>query len=166
MARQPTRMHIYYMSGPHIRLCRNVVLLLALLATSLSVPAAQAVVDPADVPTPLAKALEIYKKDGVSRFIDTLVSGGPLEGNREIGMQMRVLEKIEKYYGDYQSYDVLQIRRLSASTRLVYFMLNYRKGPVFGTLTAYNTGERETVTSFRFHTKAEKIFPEALLVNR
>ena len=137
---------------------------LALTTAMLLSPAAQAGVNTAAIPGALTKALSIYKKDGPRAFINALVSGGPLEGNKEMRMEILVVEKIEKYYGAYQSYDILQINRLSDSTRLVYFLLNYHKGPVFGTLTAFNNGGRETITSFQFHTKAEKIFPEALLV--
>ena len=118
----------------------------------------------ADLPQPLTKALAIYKKGGTEGFINALVSGGPLEGNREIQMQVLVLEKMEKYYGAYQSFQVLHVNRLSDTTRLIYFLMNFQKGPVFGKLTAYRNGDRETVTSFRFHTKADEIFPESLLV--
>lgn len=133
-------------------------------ATLLSAPA-QSGVNTAAIPGALTKALTIYKKDGPRAFVNALVGGGPLEGNKEMRMEILVLEKIEKYYGAYQSCDILQINKMSDSTRLVYFLLNYQKGPVFGTLTAFNNDGRETITSFQFHTKAEKIFPEALLLS-
>lgn len=138
-----------------------IALALALCAVS---PPAPAGTDVAEVPRPLSKALSIYKKGGVESFIRTLVSGGPLEGNQELHMQAMVLEKIEKYYGAYRSFQILHVTRLSGSTRLIYFLMNYEKGPVFGKLTAYKNGDEETITSFRFHTKPDKIFPEALLV--
>lgn len=118
-----------------------------------------------DIPEPLSKALTIYKNGGLKGFINALVKGGPLEGNQEMRQQVAVLEKMEQYYGAYQSYDIMLINRLSDSTRLIYFILNYEKGPVFGMLTAYKIGKDETITSFVFHTKAEKVFPETLLVN-
>jgi hypothetical protein len=139
-------------------------LALVLAVCVLSSPAVRAGADTADIPRPLGKALSIYKKGGIEGFIRTLVSGGPLEGNQELHMQALVLEKIEKYYGAYQSFQVLHVTRLSGSTRLIYFLMNYEKGPVFGKLTAYKNGDRETITSFRFHTKPDKIFPDALLV--
>lgn len=149
----------------HKRFYTNLLMALTLTAGTLLSPAAQAGVNTAAIPGALTQALSIYKKDGPRAFIHALVSGGPLEGNKEMRMEILVLEKIEKYYGAYQSYDILQINRLSDSTRLVYFLLNYQKGPVFGTLTAFNNGGRDTITSFQFHTKAEKIFPQALLVS-
>jgi len=143
------------------------VVMTALLLTTYLVPAAYAAGGKAtDIPRPFSQALSAYKKEGISGFMTALVHGSPLEGNREMRQQEQVLEKIEAYYGHYQSYDILRVNRLSESTRLIYFLLNYEKGPVFGTLTAFKSGDRETITSFQFHTKAEKIFPESLLIGR
>jgi len=137
-----------------------------LLTTCLALPAYAANGKATDVPQPFSQALSMYKKEGIPEFMAALVSGSPLEGNREMRQQEQVLEKIEAYYGRYQSYDILRVNKLSDSTRLIYFLLNYEKGPVFGTLTAFKSGDRETITSFQFHTKAEKIFPESLLIGR
>lgn len=146
--------------------CNYLWVAVALLAWAWMPPMARAGADTADLPRPLGHALAIYKKGGTEGFINALVEGGPLEGNQEIHMQVLVLEKMEKYYGAYQSFQILHVNRLSDTTRLIYFLMNYQKGPVFGKLTAYKNGGRETITSFRFHTKADKIFPEALLVGR
>jgi len=143
------------------------VVVAALLVTTCLVPPAYAADGKAtNVPRPFSQALSTYKKEGISGFMTALVNGSPLEGNREMRQQEQVLEKIEAYYGHYQSYDILRINKLSESTRLIYFLLNYEKGPVFGTLTAFKNGDRETITSFQFHTKAEEIFPDSLLVGR
>ena len=145
----------------------RLVLVAALLVTTyLASPAYAADPDALDVPRPFSQALSTYKKEGIRGFMTALVRGSPLEGNREMRQQEQVLEKIEAYYGRYQSYDILRVNKLSESTRLIYFLLNYEKGPVFGTLTAFKNGDRETITSFQFHTKAEKIFPESLLIGR
>ena len=137
---------------------------LVLVVCALMLPPAQAGEDTVDIPRPLSKALSIYKKGGTEGFINALVSGGPLEGNQDMHTQVLVLEKMEKYYGAYQSLQILHVNRLSGSTRLIYFLMNYQKGPVFGKLTAYKNGGLETITSFQFHTKPETIFPEALLI--
>ena len=139
--------------------------ILVSLVWVMSFSLAHADTKPVEIPQPLAKALSSYKQDGIRGFITTLVDGSPLEGNQEMRTQVAILEKIEQFYGPYQSYEVLQVNPLSNSTRLVYFLLNYQKGPVFGRLTAFNNGGRETITSFEFHTKAEKALPEALLVS-
>lgn len=139
---------------------------LALPASALLLPTAPAAAAPAGIPRPLSQALQEYKEGGIQRFINTLLSGSPLEGHKEMRQQVRVLEQLKGYYGTYQSFDLLHVNELSKSTRLVYFLLNYEKGPVFGKLTVFDDGDRETITSFRFHTKPEEIFPEALLVGR
>lgn len=142
----------------------RLITVMALVMTAcLACPVHAALGETTDVPRPLLQALSTYKKAGIQGFMSALMKGSPLEGNQEIRQQVQVLEKLESYYGHYQSYDIVHITKLSESTRLVYFLLNYEKGPVFGTATAFQTGDRETITSFQFHTKAEKIFPESLL---
>ena len=118
-----------------------------------------------DIPQPLADALAVYKKGDVRQFINTLVKDGPMAGNVEIKSQIATLEKIEMYYGKYQSYDILNIKRLSDSIRLVYLIINFEKGAVFGKLVAFKNKDKETVSSFVFHTKPEKVLPEALLLS-
>jgi hypothetical protein len=137
----------------------------AILVGALLAPTVEAGVRAEDTPERLIKALSIYKKEGIQGFINALVRGSPMEGNQVIRKQVLILEKLERYYGAYLSYDIVHINTLSDSTRLIYFMLNYEKGPVFGRLTAFRNGDRETITSFQFHTKAEEIFPEPLLVS-
>lgn len=145
---------------------KNLILIAVIFVLfSLFISPANSSVKTADIPQPLTKALAVYKNGGLQGFINALVKGGPLAGNQEMRQQVVILEKIEKYYGAYQSYDILLVNPLSDSTRLIYFLLNYDKGPVFGMLTAYKNGNDESITSFVFHTKAEKIFPETLLVS-
>ena len=142
-----------------------ILLVVTFLLFSICFSPANSSVKTSDIPQPLTTALAVYKNGGLQGFINALVKGGPLAGNKEMRQQVAILEKIERYYGAYQSYDILLINQLSDSTRLIYFLLNYDKGPVFGVLTAYKIGNEESITSFVFHTKAEKVFPEALLVS-
>ena len=119
-----------------------------------------------DIPQPLTEALSAYKAKGVRQFINTLVKDGPMEGNIEIRTQIATLEKIEQFYGNYRSFDILNIKRLSDSSRLIYLILNFEKGAVFGKLVSYKNNRKETVSSFVFHTKPEKVYPESLLISR
>lgn len=154
-----------YMKSIHKHSHNRLLASLTLLVCALLLPPAQASVKTTDIPQPLSKALSIYKKDGIQGFITALARGSPFEGHNEIRKQVLILEKIEAYYGAYQSVDILHINTLSDSTRLIYFLVNYNKGPVFGKLITFKNGSREMITSFEFHTKAEKIFPDTLLVS-
>ena len=119
-----------------------------------------------DIPPPLSRALAVYKSDGARQFISTLVKDGPMEGNIEIRQQIAILDKVEMYYGRYQSFDIVDIKRFSDSTRLIYLLINFEKGAVFGKLITFKARQKEIVSSFVFHTKPEQVFPEALLISR
>jgi len=118
-----------------------------------------------DLPPPLSKAFAVYKTDGARQFINTLVKDGPMEGNIEIHSQVAILEKVETYYGKYQSYDVIDGKRFSDSIRLIYLLIYFEKGAVFGKLIVFKNKQTEIVSSFVFHTKPEQVFPEAFLIS-
>lgn len=159
-------MNIRYMKPVRQNLPGRMLILRTLLGYLLLVSPAYATEKISVVPKPLSKALSVYKQQGIQSFIAALVQGSPLEGHDEMRKQILILEQIEKYYGTYQSVDILHVNPLSDSTRLVYFLINYSEGPVFGKLVIYKNGDRETITSFEFHTKAERVLPDAILVNQ
>ena len=160
-----TQLIFNYMSMLQMKKRVTLVVLILFIFCALWTTHLHASVKTKDIPQPLTKALAVYKAKGVQEFIKTLVKDGPMEGNVEIKTQIATLEKIELYYGKYQSYDILNIKRLSDSIRLVYLIINFEKGAVFGKLVAFKNKNKETVTSFVFHTKPEKVLPEALLIS-
>ena len=154
-----TQLIFNHMSMLQMKKRATLVVLILFIFCALWTTHLHASVKTKDIPQPLTKA------KGVQEFIKTLVKDGPMEGNVEIKTQIATLEKIELYYGKYQSYDILNIKRLSDSIRLVYLIINFEKGAVFGKLVAFKNKNKETVTSFVFHTKPEKVLPEALLIS-
>jgi hypothetical protein len=117
----------------------------------------------AEIEDPLARASAAYLKGGVEAFIPSLLKGSPLEGEKGILTQANSIKQIESYYGAYQGYEVIFEKPLTSRVRLVYYVLNYEKSPVFGVASYYKMGGQEVVTNFNFHTEIGKIVPDEVL---
>ncbi|CAA0126394.1 Uncharacterised protein [Halioglobus japonicus] len=112
---------------------------------------------------PLARASAAYLKEGVEAFIPSLLEGSPLEGEKSILTQANSIRQIEAYYGAYEGYEVIFEKALTSRVRLVYYVMNYEKSPVFGVSTYYKMNDQEVVTNFNFHTEIGQIVPDDVL---
>ncbi len=142
---------------------QTLVILLLLLVPATGSRAAG---DGGGLPPVISKALDAYAQKGLDALIPALVRGGPLEGQERALEQTRTLRRIEAFYGAYQDHELLLARDLGRRNRLVYFILNYEKGAVFGKALLHGQGAAASVTSFNFHTAPEKILPPSLLGGR
>jgi len=86
-----------------------------------------------------------------------------LEGEKSILTQSNSIEQIEEYYGSYQGFEVMYEKSLTEKVRLLYYVMNYEKSPVFGVVTYYKRKGEEIVTNFNFHTDLWKIVPNEVV---
>lgn len=112
----------------------------------------------------IAEDLEVYSDKGAEAYLTALLKGGPLEGSKEAMSQVNMLRTIEGFYGSYVSFEAVREVNLGERSAIIYFILNYEQGPVFGRATGYRSGKDWSVVNFQFHTEAENIWPAPLLV--
>jgi len=115
-------------------------------------------------PTALEAATEAYEKLGVDAFIPALY-GAPLTSpNLELLNGTSVLLQVEKLYGSYTGLEIIKNIQLSNSTRTVFFIMKYEKGPLFGVITTYRqTNEIDQVMEFKINIERTKILPTRLI---
>jgi hypothetical protein len=111
----------------------------------------------------LEKWLETYKKDGVEAGLEVLVKGGPLEGSKEVMAHSNTLRTIEAFYGSYESYDIFHETRIGQRCTMIFFVMNYEGGPVFGTTTNYMSDGAWIVANFKFNTEINQVWPSEVL---
>ncbi len=116
------------------------------------------------LPPVLERALSLYAEQGLEALVPALVQGGPLEGQALAREQTRVLRRIEGFYGRYRGHELLHETALGSRSHLVYFVLHYDKGAVFGKALLYGKRKTATVSSFNFHTRPEELLPAQWLV--
>ena len=69
-------------------------------------------------------------------------------------------------YGIYKGVELIEFIPIANSTRVVYYVLNFELGPVYGVLSVYKTTQGEIVTGFAVNTEMHKVVPPTLIINR
>lgn len=106
--------------------------------------------DPSLVPIPLMNADETYKEKCAEAFLPALLQGVYPEGMvnttlvkapllERASAFINTLQQIETFYGRYMGLELIVSVPIANSTRVVYYVLNYERGPLYGALTAYKT---------------------------
>ncbi len=132
-------------------------LLLFVLLPFASRSAAQAASD--DLPKVIVSGFDAYKSDGPEAAIKAWVKGSSLDGSRDAISQANVLRQVQDYYGAYKSFDRINSRTLTPTTRVLYLSLNFEKGPLFAKFVVYRAESGWILVNFAFNTKEELILP-------
>ncbi len=114
-------------------------------------------------PVIISNALEKYQKEGADHLIPNLLLGSPIEGDKQALSQANLIRQIETFYGKYQKAELFKIVTITQSTTLVYFVMKYEKGPLYGSATVFNHNGKEVIPTFNFHTDIQNIFPSEII---
>lgn len=115
----------------------------------------------AQVPKIIDSGFDAYKATGPDDAIKAWLKGSPIEGSKDAMSQANVLRTVQEYYGAYRSWDFVSTRNLTPSTRILYLVIDYEKGPLFGKFVIYHADPGWIVTSFTFNTNEASVFPSA-----
>ena len=103
--------------------------------------------------------LDAYKMGGPNAAVTAWIKGSAIEGNKDALGQANVLRQIQLYYGAYKSFELVHTRTISPSTKVIYLVIDFEKGPMFARFDVYKTAQGWILTSFDFNTKEGQIFP-------
>jgi len=117
--------------------------------------------EPSDVPKVILSGMEAYKAEGPEAAVKAWIQGSAIEGSKDALSQANLLREVQDYYGAYKSFDVIRSRNLSPTTRIIYIILDYEKGPLFARFVVYRVEQRWILVSFTFNTKLEVMAPES-----
>lgn len=114
------------------------------------------------IPEIIVAGLNAYKASGPEAAITAWLKGSPIEGNRDAMTQANQLRTIQDYYGNYRSFDVIATHAISPTSHIVYLVMNFDKGPVFGRFLLYRPDQQWIVASFNFNTNPYEVLPSSL----
>ncbi len=121
---------------------------------------AQAASSPSGV---VQRGLEAYLKGDATAAVKGWLQGGALDGNPQAMTQANSMRQIEDFYGKVESFQILGEHAISERAQIVFFVINYAKGPAFGRMQVYRLGSGQWVSNdFKFHTEAAQVLPERL----
>ena len=111
------------------------------------------------IPAVITNGLKVYKENGPQAAIVEWLKGSPVEGQKNALSQSNILLQVEAFYGSYKDVELINIKDVSSTTKIVYVQLNYENGPVFAYFVVYKKGDSWIITSFQFHTEPSAILP-------
>ena len=117
------------------------------------------------LPVPLKEAAAAYKSKGSGGFMSMLVKGSRLQYTDPAALTQasELFNAIEASYGDYRGIEIIESISISHSIRIVYFVINYERGPLYGVADIYMTKSGEIVTNSNVNTSLEEIIPASLI---
>lgn len=118
------------------------------------------------LPVPLKEAAAAYKSRGAGEFLPTLLKGSHLlyEDRRPLVQAVQMLKDIETHFGNYLGLELVSSVPVTTSTRVVYFVLNFERGPLYGVVSVYRAKNGEIVTNSNLNTQWTQIIPAGIIV--
>lgn len=111
--------------------------------------------------------MNAYAKEGGTAAIQALLENGPLDGNKASLTQANSLRQVEDFYGKYESFDVVTEKSLSPRVHMIFFIMNYSRGMLYGRLMGYKTASGQWVTTdFKFNTEVSELFPPQIFFEK
>jgi hypothetical protein len=139
---------------------RRIALLLCAFCV-LSAPRAQSQSEDAATPLPkvLVAGFDAYRAGGPDEALRVWLRNSPLEGTPDIGTQAKILRAAQVEFGQWRSFDVVNIHQVSPSTRIIYMTLDFDKGPLFAKFVVYRTEPGWIVTNLLFSPNDAEVLP-------
>ena len=113
-----------------------------------------------EVPKVIVSGLDAYKAEGPDAAVKAWIKGSPVEGSKEALSQANNLRQVQDFYGAYKTFHLIQSRNLGPTSRMIYLVFDYEKGPLFARFLVFRAEQGWIVTSFAFNTHPEAILPE------
>lgn len=117
-------------------------------------------VEPEDegLPAIIISGLDAYTLEGAEAAVKAWIKGGPNESDPNILTIVDTFKEVESRYGLYTGHEVISIKILTPSSKLVYLQMNYEKGPFFCRFLSYRHAGTWVVSGrLAFDTDPQKI---------
>jgi hypothetical protein len=143
-----------------IRLMIRSVLLLALTCVGAESPI-QAVANEsnASIPLVLQTGFSNWAKVGVGITLDSWSKGGLLEGDSKVTNQSNYFRRLYRTAGNYKSYEVIETKRISQSSEIIYISVNLERAAIYARFLLYRTDKDWVVQNMDFSSKPEAVMP-------
>jgi hypothetical protein len=106
------------------------------------------------------RGLAAYVKEDAAAAVRGWLQSSALEGNPQAMTQANSLRQVEDFYGKAESFQIVGDHGITERSRMVYFVINFAKGPAYGRMQVFRLASGQWVsTEFKFHTEAAQVFP-------
>jgi hypothetical protein len=122
-------------------------------------PAMCAAQSDAALPPIIKSGFEACASGGPEAAISAWLKGAPNEGGRFENAQSEELQRAERYFGQFESYELLATKDVGEKTRLMYFALNFKRGAMFFRFQLYKSSDGWIVQNLSHHMTPEETMP-------
>lgn len=112
------------------------------------------------LPEVLQAGFVLYPKGGAELALDAWRKGGLADERGErLASQIAYFKQTERAVGNYRSYEVIDIKPVSASSKVLYLAVNFERGVIFARFMIYRTERDWVVQTMDFNTRPETLMP-------
>ena len=113
----------------------------------------------ASVPSIVKVGLAVYASGGPDPALGAWRKGGPSEIDPRAGAQAEDFKQVEKSFGNYKSYELIETREVCRTSKTVYLSMNFERGAVYASFLVFKTSKDWVVQHLEFNTKPDVIMP-------
>ncbi len=114
----------------------------------------------ADVPSIVIDGFDAYAKGGSDSAINVWCKGSPMESDLTNRMTTASnLSKFEGAYGKYVGWELVKVYTLTPSTKVVFAVAKFEKGPLWLAFSCYKAAETWNIPTLGMAADAMKILP-------
>ncbi|HEV8544457.1 MAG TPA: hypothetical protein VGR78_18875 [Verrucomicrobiae bacterium] len=111
------------------------------------------------MPAIIQKGLDLYKRGGVGIAFDAWQSGGAIEGDSSVAAKSRAFKDMTGLVGDYKSSEVIQLKEITRTSRIVYVAMNFKRGAIYARFLLYHAENDWVVQDMTFSIRPEAVMP-------
>ncbi len=112
-----------------------------------------------DLPNIVVTGLNDYKTKGPEAAVKAWIKGSAFETSLEALSQANTFKQVETMYGAYTGYQVIKVKGITKTSKIVYLSMDYEKGPLFASFLTFKSGDKWLLASFTFNMKPEVVLP-------
>lgn len=111
------------------------------------------------IPAIVQAGLAVFASGGAEPAVLAWRKGGPLEGEKDATAQTENFRQMERSFGHYRSYELIETKDIAKSSKIIYLAMNFERGASFARFLVYRTRKDWIVQDMDFDTKPEAIMP-------
>ncbi|MCX6903723.1 MAG: hypothetical protein NTW03_09655, partial [Verrucomicrobia bacterium] len=111
------------------------------------------------VPPLIQSGFTLWAKGGVEIALNLWEKGGLMEGDNKVAVQSAYFKRLDRAIGNFKSFEVIEAKKIGQTSQIIYLVINFERGAVFGRFVFYRTDKSWVVQNMDFSTRPEALMP-------
>jgi hypothetical protein len=111
------------------------------------------------LPAIIQNGFNSWAAKGVSYAFDVWRKGGLIEDSTKPSQLTGYFGRIDRTVGKYKGYELIESKRISQTTQIIYVSINFERAAIFARFLVYRTDKDWVIQDMDFSPKPEAIMP-------